>query len=504
MQVGFQKFKNKQTCVTIINSLIWGIAAALLSVGGLLLVHKLFHQDIYGWLYGVVPSAAAVLAAGIAYLIFATKDKNLAREIDEKFVLNDRTQTMLEFEGQKSSMIRLQREDAHARLNELSPSKLRWKGLWACLLPFVCAVAVFVTGLAIPKKVKADDNTNNPPPPPPPTFVFEITDKQIMELATLIRNVKNSNAEDVIKAPIVAELETLLNALSEEDLTKKIDTAEELYPELSRIIMVIDELVEDHNTYKRVYETLHASEVETVRAFALGIGLNDMLMVSDSLPPMFENEEKSKVMVLEAVQLFATEMATRVALLEESEEDALMMALSQFIAEAETVAALNPEDYTYEKILDPKLDTLMSNTVLPFNTALTQQTDNRKTVSDTIERLIVIFKLPMDWIPDWGGKNLTGLDGEGDNAESDMSTAPGEGIIVDGIQYPSNETVYDYYTKKICAYGKVFQNEAHNYKSAITMLIAEGVEDGTIDAEMEEMLRKYLDKISGNPIDEKA
>ncbi len=495
MQVGFQKFKNKQTWITVINCLIWGVAAALLALGSLLLVSKLFNQKIYLLLYALIPFVAAVIAAAIAYLIFHQKDKKLAKEIDEAFALSDRTQTMLEFEGKKSSMIRLQREDTHARLNALSTSKLKWKGLWACLVSFVCAVAVFTTGLAIPKKTNADE-TVPPPSPPPSEIVFEITNKQIAELATLIRNVKGSKAEDAVKTSVVAELEQLLNDLSETDLTKKIDTAEELYPELMRIIVVIDEFVEEHNTYKRVYETIRASEVETVQQFAIGIGINDMTTIFDLLLPMFENEEESNVAVLEEVNVFATEIKTRFALLEENAEDALMVAVSKFITDAEGVAALKPKSYNYTKVL-AQLDRIMSDNLLPFGAALTQQTDNRQVVSDAIEKLISIFKLPPEWIPDWGGKSLVGLDGF--EQEPDEPITPGDGIIIDGIQYPSNETVYDYYTKKICAYGKVFESDAHNYKAAINMLIAEGVADGTIDPETEEMLRKYLDELSGSP-----
>ena len=63
--------------------------------------------------------------------------------------------------------------------------------------------------------------------------------------------------------------------------------------------------------------------------------------------------------------------------------------------------------------------------------------------------------------------------------------------------YPSNETVYDYYTKVICEYGKVFEGDAYNYKAAINTLISEGIADGTINPEVEEMLRAYLDALSG-------
>ena len=301
----------------------------------------------------------------------------------------------------------------------------------------------------------------------------------------------------MVKTSLVTELEQLFAALNETDETKLIDTAEELYPELARIIVAVDGFVEDHNTYKRIYETIRASEIETVQLFAIGIGLNDMTTIFDKLIPLFENEEENNETTLLAVNTFATEIKTRFALLDEKAEDALVLAVSQFIVDAEGVAALDATTYTYAKVFT-QLDRIFSDNLLPFGVALTQQTDNRKVVSDAIEKLITIFNLPADWIPDWGGKSLAGLDGY-TNVEPEEPTLPGDGIIVDGIQYPSNEKVYDYYTKVICEYGKVFEGDAHNYKAAINMLIAQGVEDGTIDPETEEMLRKYLDKLSGSP-----
>lgn len=41
MQGGFNKFRKKQRLIALINSFVWGIAAAIFAVGGLLLIDKL-------------------------------------------------------------------------------------------------------------------------------------------------------------------------------------------------------------------------------------------------------------------------------------------------------------------------------------------------------------------------------------------------------------------------------------------------------------------------------
>ena len=127
----------------------------------------------------------------------------------------------------------------------------------------VCAIALFVTGLALPQK-KVVDNT----PTPPPKIEFSITLTQKTALATLIKNVKESKAEGEIKTTLLAQLETFQAGLDE------IETENELYEQIVEIIETVDDFVETHNTYKRVYTPIRASESEAVQKFAIGIGLN--------------------------------------------------------------------------------------------------------------------------------------------------------------------------------------------------------------------------------------
>ena len=485
MQGGFVKFRKKQACITLINSLIWGLAAALLAVGALLLTAKLNKTSLQLIFYVLIPIAAFIVAAGVCYLLSRQKDKKLAKRLDEEFALGDRVQTMIEFQDGQTAMIRLQRKDAQARLDGLSASKFKWKGLWACVAALTCAAAVFVAGLIVPKTKAAGNDT----PPKQPVIVFEITNDQKTKLATLIKNVKESKAEDGVKTAIVTELDALQLALEE------IDTADALYTELVRIILVIDGFVENHNTYKRVYEPIRASEVETVQQFAIGIGLNDFPTVFEGLKTAFQNEEKNNETVLAAIAAFTSELKARFAEVLEKEDDLLMLAIPLFIADMETVAALDPSKYSYDKVLD-NVSTAFNDNVRGLTTALEQQTDNRAVTSNTIEQLISIFNLPPELIPDWGGAALEGLGGSA--PQPDEPPEHGDGIIVDGIVYPSNETVYDYYTKVICEYGKVFEGDAHNYKKQINMLISECVANGTISPEVEEMLRTYLDALSGS------
>lgn len=486
MQGGFEKFRKKQARITLINALIWGLAALLLAAGTLLLIDKLSNASLHTVLYVLIPLAAFMIAAGAGYLFFRKQDKTLAKGLDEEFALNERVQTMLEFRDVQTDMVRLQRKDAQERLEKLPVSGWKWKGTWSCVAALVCAAAIFVTGLAIPKRTDADNQ------PQKPEIVFEITDDQKTKLATLIANVKNSNAEEEVRTAILTELNGLQLALDD------MQTANELYEELRRIITSIDDFVEGRNTYKRVYNAIRGSSTETVQQFAIGIGLNDFATRFDALRALLQNEEEDNGIALTAIATFTTDLKLRFDGVEESEEDALVIAIANFIADMESVAALDPTVYTYERVFDNVTAAFNGNTIA-LASALTQQTDNRSVTNATVEQLIAIFKLPANMVPEWGGEKLEGLQGE---EETDPDTPPehGDGIIVDGIVYPSNEKVYDYYTKVICEYGKVFEGDAHNYKAAMNELIAQGVADGTISPETEEMLRSYLDALSGSEV----
>ena len=484
MQGGFNKFRKKQRLIALINSFVWGIAAAIFAVGGLLLIDKLNTKSLHVVLYVLIPVATFGASSSAAWFAYKQKDKKLAKTLDERFALNDRVQTMVEFANVQTDMVRLQREDAQTRLQDISPSQLQWKGLWSTLAAFIVAVAMLVTGLAVPKKTVE----TTPPPPEYPTYVFEITLAQRTALGTLIKNVKESRAEDEVKTAITAELEPFLANIDE------IETEIELYTELARIITVIDTFVEEHNTYKRVYQSIRNSGLETVQQFAIGLGMNALPTTFETLLAAFESEEKDGAATSAAIGEFTTELATCFADVDEVATDGLVIAMGDLIADMQTVAAIDPTVFPYDWIVD-STKKAMNDNVAALANALMAQTDNRAVTSDVIKKLISIFAMPEEWIPEWGGKPLTGLDGMQQNPNE--PNKPGEGIIIDGILYPSNETVYDYYTKVICEYGKVFEGDAYNYKAAINTLISEGIANGTINPEVEEMLRAYLDALSG-------
>jgi len=487
MQGGFEKFRKKQKCIAIISSVILGIAMALFAFGLTMHLSKLNKTRLHLVLYVLIPVAGFLLVASVSYVLFRKKDKEVANRIDEKYAFNDRAKTMIEHQGEDSDMVRLQREDTQERLKSLSLGKYSWKGLWVCLLAFALSVAMLFTGIFIPKQYN-EDNVVDDTTPPPPTIEFEITQDQKIKLEMLIKKVEGSKAEDAVRGAITSELKPLLQNIDE------IETAEDLYTELVRIILSIDAFVENHNTYKRVYKPIRLSEIETVQTFAIGIGLNDWTLRFADMKKSFENEEEYNVSTLACLNEFVTELKARFAEVHEEDKGALTDAIEKLIVDVETVSLFDPITYTYDYILG-EIDVAFNNNVKPLAEALTQQTENRAVTTATIKELISIFSIPAEWIPEWGGEPLEGLDLS--EPPQDKPLKPGEGIIIDGIQYPSNETVYDYFTKVICEYGKVFEGDAYNYKAAINQLLSEGIANGTIDPELEEMIREYLEEISG-------
>lgn len=491
MQGGFVKFKKEQAYRTLVNSLILGIAAALFAVGGLLLISKLSNTVLPWFVYVLSGVGGFIAAGGVFYFFCRGKDKKLAKRLDKEFALNERVQTMIEFQDTETPMIRLQRTDTQERLESTPLSKLRWKGIWACLTALACAAAIFVIGLAMPKaKAKGNDISSTPP-----KIEFVITDLQKTRLASLIQSVEDSSAEEVVKTTIVTQLKELQLSLDE------IKTPDELYEKIAAIIVVVDGFVEDYNTYKRVYEVIRANDLIALQQLSFSVAFNDLPDRIALIKAELSSEDEDSATALLSIAAFVNGLRDSLALLEENEADGLMVAFATLLEDLDAVAALDATTYKYDKVFDALTNAFNEN-VKDITLALNQQTENRTVTSNTIERLIAIFNVPLEKIPPYGGAPLEGLEDSG--KEPSEKPKPGDGIIIDGMIYPSNETVYDYYIKVICAYGKVFENEehAHNYKKEMYDLISAGVADGTITPEVEEMLRSYIDALSGSPADD--
>ena len=205
MSKSFLKFKKKQARIRLIRSIMVGMSAAAVGGGLTLLLVKLalIGLELMSAVYIAVGLLLAV--GGLTFILGRKSDAKLAAELDEKFSLKARVQTMVEYSGEDGEMFEMQRRDADRALGEVSLKNYKFKGLAIYIVALVLSLAVLAVGF-----VAEDTRFVVKPEPVEP---FELSDLQANGVDELIRYVEKSGLEEEFKTPMLAELRSLLNDL---------------------------------------------------------------------------------------------------------------------------------------------------------------------------------------------------------------------------------------------------------------------------------------------------
>ena len=212
MDANFKKFKKKVWFEILIKCLVCGLASAFLAVDAVLLPCRLHGIDLLWLFYILIALGGFVLGAGVAFLIFRTDDKKIAKRLDRELNLQERVQTALAFSEQQSDMHDLQRANTSAVLGGVSVRSLKFANIAALILSGVIALTA-IAGAGVIQSVV------------PPVFVpkteapteepkREVTDWEWAALDDLIEYVRTSKKADaVVKTGILLQLEGLRSAL---------------------------------------------------------------------------------------------------------------------------------------------------------------------------------------------------------------------------------------------------------------------------------------------------
>ena len=183
----FLEFKERQNKLRLIKTAMIGGASGV-GVGGLCLIFT--KLDLLGIapIFSLPIGIAALLIAGVvAYFALAESDRQLARELDERFDLKEKVQTMLAFEGEGGDMLALQRADANVSLSAISVSELKIKKIWIYITALAVAAAILLAGFLVPNIWKKNQN--------PP---YRLTEYQEAGVLELIRYVDTLDSEYMV------------------------------------------------------------------------------------------------------------------------------------------------------------------------------------------------------------------------------------------------------------------------------------------------------------------
>ena len=144
-----------------------------------------------------------LLIVGLGYLIFKPNKVRIAKRLDKEFKMNEKVQTMVEFENEEGFMIELQRQNTLNILSDISVKSLSMRFSIVLLILLVISCACGVTAFALPSH--EDLPTVETPEP-----TYEVDDWTILAIKNIIDKVKTSTAEDKLKTKYISMLEELI------------------------------------------------------------------------------------------------------------------------------------------------------------------------------------------------------------------------------------------------------------------------------------------------------
>jgi membrane protein implicated in regulation of membrane protease activity len=503
MSDSFIKIKKRFLWVAITLALVFGVFSGLAIAGILLIIFKLAAVNIGWWVYPVAGVVAGLIVAAISFLFLRPNDKKVAKKIDTDYALNEKTQTMTEFEGKCGEVVELQRESTLAALESLKPQKAKVSTVLKCSVLPILGVALIAAGLAVPRREKAEVL-------PQPEDSYELSAIQAAALKNLIEDVRSSSLGADIKTTTITILEGLLSGLDEEQTTATMGVA------VRSAAGLIDEAVKGVNTYINFRATLKTSDVLIVRNLgkilltasksykADGRKITSMEMVADrekkseeSIRTIFEDycadveatvEKKDKTSeIVSLLNSYGLEYKLRIANAVEDidsyENDELysgMLGLASFMTD------MDGKGYSATNLIE-QLSVQCDDFVYDMTSEMCVQSYRRMMAEYIRNRLSTIFNVTLS-----DPFDESDSESEDDGTTSDdESSSNGGGYAQGGIGSPSDDLIF-YYGDSEIEMGYVKYSEVLNLYNSIK---EEYLSSGTFSEELIVFINNYFSKL---------
>lgn len=263
--ISFNKFKIKILIEKLLKSIFIGLSISLLVFSIPLIYIKLKGIEFKIIYLLLLSNLAFVLVTGLVFLILKPNKMKVAKRLDKELNMNEKVQTMIEFENEEGFMIELQREDTLNILSNTSVKKLSLRVSIIGIILLVVSFASCITAVAIPKYTEP---TQTVIPTIDPTY--EADDWTIVAIRNIIAEVNASKADDSLKTKYVSMLEALIV-----ELENNIDTESKLKSYVTEMISDILIELDKINTNNEVFMVLKDSTNSLVTSLAVEINLLD-------------------------------------------------------------------------------------------------------------------------------------------------------------------------------------------------------------------------------------
>lgn len=490
----FLKFKRRLNAIRIARSALIGASVGL-AVGGVWLI--LWKLAVIGFapissLY--IGLGSSLIASGLTFLLCGKKDKAFAEELDSKFDLKARVQTMIEYMGEDGELVSIQRQDAEKALSRVPIKKYKFKRLWIYILVLVLSAAILAAGLVI------NDVRNYVPPEE--IVPFELSPLQETGLNNLIKHVESSDMEEEFRTPVADELKGLLNRLRE------IHTQPEMLAALDSSMAVICDITYESSTATEILNALWDSDDIYFRHLAKTLDTSEwsdpdwgdfaekltayagVLMGDDKI----QDEENSEGAISGKETLrFALDTMSRKlkSTLDSSgvgEDDEIYAAINGLFNSNPGGFAplLSSIDYIDEAGAREMLNTCLNLNSSPLFDAISLNKVNADVGEYVMMRLTSLFIVPLPEFerPEFvkNGESVGSDQGSGDD-DNDNNTNS-DGGIGPGAIYGSNDLVLDPLTGEPTEYGDLLDK--------YNAIMYERLENGSYTEEQKEAIKKYF------------
>ncbi len=505
MSENFLKFKRKQNFSVILKAVLYGISAGLFGSGLFLVLFKLGVIDISP-VISIPVGAGLFLIAGLAvFLVLHKSNMAFAKELDSRFGLDERVETMLAFKDEDGRLPMLQREDAERSLGELTVKKFKIRRLWICFITLLVGTLVLLTGIFIPLSEQKE--------PEEEVEYFELSSIQRAGLIALIEDVEASGMEEPYRTETADELKSLLSVL-EVRMTRS-----EMQAELTKSMAVIYKITSDSSSMTELANALWGdADYEYTKALAKLIDTSawkepnweDFYNKSNDLRDLYiaasadgESQPTEDELLLNFKNALSTSALKIEIALDNSKissSDDIYTALSGLVDlnegdEPDVLIGLKylPDyieyaDLTYDESVS-LFNKAFAKSVNEIYAAVSQKKINTNMGETVMKQLNVLFSVPH---PNFERPDLTELEDSGDDDKKDDSgddEGSGGGGVGTGATFGSDDYVLDPTTGEYVKYGTLLAK----YYALMTAKIESG--DYT-DAQKEAIL-EYFDLLYG-------
>ena len=460
MSENFLQFKQRLGAFRGIKAALIGLSAGSIGAGIWLTLTKLSilgFEPVYSILVGL---GLVLIVGGLVFILGGKSDLSFAEELDARFDLKARVQTMVSYRDEVGDMFDLQRADTDKKLSEIPLKSYKFKGLWIYILVFVLSLGVLTGGFLTPDMRNVT--------PPEEIVPFELTELQEMGIEELIKYVENSEMEDEFRTPIADELRILLEKL------RLIDTQNDMRAALVESMAMIMDITYRSSTATEMLNALWESEDTYFRYLAKTLDTSSWTAPDwgdfaektvDYIAVLLgENDESQNAVVgAKRLKISIDSMVRRLDITLDSsgifENDEIYAAIK---------ALFEDEDNGLKSILD-KIDSLSDAEAkaaveFAFNShieslyaAISLNKINASTGEYTMTRLGSLFLVPVPEFerPDFVKNNESVCGGQNSGANDDKDNGNHNGGVGEGATFGSDDLILDPLTGEYVEYGKL-------------------------------------------------